>query len=118
MDSEEIILLGNGEQEKEKVKIGHFHKLLGKIMTSTSVHQAFPWAVEISFLHTKVCGNAIPIIRVFNVEININSRAGFFIYFMKIPTFYLFLRKIYGYINKKSRAGKNGYFYIKKNPSL
>ena len=27
------------------------------------VHHFFPCAVEISFLHTKVCGNAIPEIR-------------------------------------------------------
>ena len=51
----------------------------------------------------------------------IYTRAGFFIYFMQIIAFYLFcrkssntLRKIYGRINEKFRAGINGYFYIQK----
>ena len=64
------------------------------ITTNFCVKKVYlPCAVKISFLHTKVCGNAIPIIRGFNVQISIYSRAGFFVYFMQIPAFYLFCRK-------------------------
>ena len=72
---------------------------------------------------------------VFNAEISIYSRAGFLIYFMQIPAFYVFCRKssnifeknlrtrgfirkslykILEQINEKFRAGINGYFCIKK----
>ena len=43
-------------------------KLAGKKSTNQMGMGHFSgknWAVEISFLHTKVCGNAIPIIRGF-----------------------------------------------------
>ena len=75
----------------------------------------------------------------FNAEISIYSRAGFFIYFMQMPAFYLFCRKssnifeknlrtrgfirnslykIFEQINEKFRAGINGYFCIKKSSIL
>jgi hypothetical protein len=57
--------------------------------------------VEISFLHTKGCGNA-PFIP-----------GGICIYFMQIPEFYLFCRKSFNKINE-ILEGINGYFYIRK----
>ena len=94
---------------QKPVEIGHLHKSLWKC-------------------HSHNTG-------VFNAEISIYSRVGFFIYFMQIPAFYVFCRKssnifeknlrtrgfirnslykIFEQINEKFRAGINGYFCIKK----
>ena len=98
--------------------MGHFYKLLCEEM--------------IFLLHKgKNDGLGYEVI----IEISIYSRAGFFIYFMQIPAFYVFCRKssnifeknlrtrgfirkslykIFEQINEKFRAGINGYFCIKK----
>ena len=95
--------------------LGHFHNLLCKEILfplhsgekwwlQTSVHHFFPYAVEISFLLAKVCGNdSFPLCQWSKYSF---IPGGVFIYFMQLPAFYLFCRKSSDKINENSRKNK------------
>ena len=101
-----VILKSRGWCEMCVKKLSGIHTKNGVFPQLCMVrnHHFFPRAVKISFLHTKGCGNAIPIILM--IKISIYTRRDLHLFHANTCILFV-MQKIFNKINKKFNFGGN-----------